>query len=87
MIMKKQFCKELSCYDDYCYNNYYLVIATLCIQLYHFRQRQLPADNDEEAIVAFAKKLPCYAASIPDYTSYVWMDAGEYIRKAPMKYM
>ena len=41
------------------------------VQLYNFRKRQLPAEDDEEGMSVLASKLAKYNVSIPEYMAAI----------------
>ena len=41
------------------------------MQLYNFKKRPLPADDDEEGMSELASKLAKYNVSIPDYMAAI----------------
>ena len=41
------------------------------VQLYNFRKRPLPADDDEEGMSVLASKLAKYNVSIPEYMAAI----------------
>ncbi len=46
-------------------------MVTLSMQLYNFRKRPIPADDDEEGMSEFTRKLAKYNVSIPDYSGAI----------------
>lgn len=50
----------------YAFGHIVNLLCIICIQLYHFRKRPLPADADAQETVSFATKLSRYNVSITD---------------------
>ncbi len=48
-----------------------IIIVFMHMQLYNFRKRPLSADDDEEGMSEFTRKLAKYNVSIPDYSGAI----------------